>query len=125
MQIKLLNVLSPYQPYGFLWTASSRSAPTHVTVEAPLELRIPEVCCVGLSVQAMLPLKNPTDRWLHVHLKVLTLEVDRSPHDPEKVIPFVMKEKVIIEPKTTEVVKVSDVTWIMNCAYRCYCCGGC
>ena len=65
---------------------------------------------MGLSVQATLPLHNPSDRWVHVHLQTVTVEVDNDRYDPNRFIPFVMKERVIIEPRTTENVKVGILT---------------
>lgn len=83
--------------------------PQVLSVEAPSELRIPEVCCVGLSTQAILPLHNPSHRWLHVDLNIIHINVGGLQHDPDTIIPFVLKEKVIVEPHITENIKVSKV----------------
>ena len=91
---------------------------TPLCVEAPSELRIPEVCCVGLSTQAVLPLHNPSARWLHVDLEVVKIQVGNVKHDPTSIIPFVLKEKVIVEPHTTESIKVlslTDISVVMIC----------
>ena len=75
-------------------------------LELPPELRMCEVCCVGLSTVGLLPLHNPTPRWLHAHLTISTLTVDGQDVDPQRHLPFVMKEKVVIEPSSTENIKV-------------------
>ena len=69
---------------------------------------------MGLSVQATLPLHNPSDRWVHVHLQTVTVEVDNDRYDPNRFIPFVMKERVIIEPRTTENVKVRAINYTLR-----------
>lgn len=47
------------------------SAPaTLCPVEAPGVLKFTEVCCVGISKKELLPLKNPTDRWMECIIQV-------------------------------------------------------
>ena len=69
-------------------------------------MRFPEVCCVGLSTQGTIPVRNTTQRWLHAYLQVAALSVDGQDVDPLRQLPFVMREKVIVEPGTCEDVKV-------------------
>lgn len=42
----------------------------------PEELRFPHACCVGIASQTLLSVLNPTDRWLQVSIRVLSICVD-------------------------------------------------
>lgn len=78
-----------------------------ISVEAPGVLRFSDVCCVGISTKTILPLKNPTDRWLECLLQVQNLIINGQPVHISQYFPFDMKKKVIIEPHTTEDISVS------------------
>lgn len=39
-------------------------------IEAPGVLKFKEACCVGISRKEVLPLKNPTDRWIECAVQV-------------------------------------------------------
>jgi len=43
-------------------------------VEAPGVLKFREACCVGISRKEVLPLRNPTDRWMECIVQVGTVE---------------------------------------------------
>ena len=45
-------------------------------------------------------------RWLHVVLKLVALSIDGRSVDVTSTMPFVMKEKVVVEPSRDEEVKV-------------------
>ena len=74
------------------------------SIEAPDSLRLP-ICCAGLSTMTTLPLTNPTNRWLHVTILCVRVSVNGVPN--YHVSPFVVKEKVMVEPHRTEDIKVS------------------
>ncbi|MEJ1280118.1 hypothetical protein NN561_011058 [Cricetulus griseus] len=42
----------------------------------PEELRFPHACCVGIASQTLLSVLNPTDRWLQVSIRVLSICVN-------------------------------------------------
>ncbi|XP_033755501.1 uncharacterized protein LOC117338316 isoform X2 [Pecten maximus] len=71
-------------------------------VDAPSVLEFSSVCCVGISSKALLPMTNPTMRWLECHLEVDSLTLDGHPVSCDANFPFEMKSKVIIEPHNTE-----------------------
>ncbi|KAI8491129.1 hypothetical protein Bbelb_311700 [Branchiostoma belcheri] len=76
-------------------------------VIAPAEVRFPGVCCVGIGIQALLPLHNPTSRWLQCALHVLSINANGE----QQMLPgaeniFHLKQKTIIGPHTTEEIKV-------------------
>jgi len=79
----------------------------NVSVIAPTELRIDAVCCVGLSTHGTLLLHNPTSHWIRVQLAVTQINIDGRPAD-HHVSPFVIRPKVVIDPNSTESVKVVD-----------------
>ena len=85
------------------------SAPVSVLVEAPPEVRVPEVCCVGLSARAVLPISNPSRHWLNVELCLVRLLVNMQEQDTQRTLSFIMKEKVVVEPNTTENIEVGLV----------------
>eukprot|EP00058_Branchiostoma_floridae_P008647 XP_002594135.1 hypothetical protein BRAFLDRAFT_68423 [Branchiostoma floridae] len=76
-------------------------------VISPGEVRFPGVCCVGIGIQALLPLHNPTSRWLQCALQVLSINANGE----HQMMPaadniFHLKQKTIIGPHTTEEIKV-------------------
>ncbi|XP_021379779.1 uncharacterized protein LOC110467151 [Mizuhopecten yessoensis] len=87
---------------------TSRPAPSKklVPVDAPSILEFASVCCVGISSKAVLPMTNPTMRWLECHLEVQKLTLDGHPVSCDANFPFEMKSKVIIEPHNTEDISV-------------------
>ncbi|XP_053402304.1 uncharacterized protein LOC123548511 isoform X2 [Mercenaria mercenaria] len=75
-------------------------------VEAPGVLKFSEVCCVGISKKELLPLKNPTDRWMECIIQVKSLEIDGRPANPSN-SPFNLRQsKIIIDPRKTEAIHV-------------------
>ena len=66
-----------------------------------------DVCCIGLSTHTVLPLQNYSNTWLHIRLSVCMLTIDGRHVDPTIVIPFVMKDRLTLEPYSTEELKVS------------------
>ncbi|XP_078688586.1 uncharacterized protein LOC144920334 isoform X3 [Branchiostoma floridae x Branchiostoma belcheri] len=93
-------------------TSGSRASTTPTEdvsyrVIAPAEVRFPGVCCVGIGIQALLPLHNPTSRWLQCALHVLSINANGE----QQMMPgaeniFHLKQKTIIGPHTTEEIKV-------------------
>ena len=79
-----------------------------IVAEVPSDISVPEVCCVGLSSTAGLAIRNPSVRWLHVRIEIVSIQLDGQVQDPQRVLPFVMKEKCIIEPHGSETVKVGS-----------------
>lgn len=77
-----------------------------LSVSAPGELRLPKVCCVGLSCQATLPIHNPTHRWLQAHVSLSSITVNGQHHDPSVLNPFHHRLKVIIEPNASSDLQV-------------------
>ncbi|XP_060078039.1 uncharacterized protein LOC132557559 [Ylistrum balloti] len=75
-------------------------------VDAPSILEFGSVCCVGISSKAVLPMTNPTMRWLECHLEVHKLSLDGHTVSCDANFPFEMKSKVIIEPHNTEDISV-------------------
>ena len=71
-----------------------------------------EICCLGLSTQGSLPITNTTNRWIDVRLQVVAVTVNGEKQNPERVYPFITKEKAIIDPGNTEEVKVSVVVTV-------------
>ena len=76
--------------------------PIHVVSE----LRISEVCCVGLSVQTTLSVKNTSTRWQQVLISVASATLDGRELDTSRPVPFIMKEKIFMEPNSQEDVQV-------------------
>ncbi|XP_023931341.1 centrosomal protein of 192 kDa isoform X1 [Lingula anatina] len=73
------------------------------SIHTPGELRLPGVCCVGLSSRTELTLHNPTDRWVQCGLELTSITVNGQVLDTVLNNPFVFKKlKVIVEPRTTE-----------------------
>ena len=77
-----------------------------VCVRVASDLVFEESCCLGLSCNSTLTLHNPTNRWLHVVLKLVALSVDGHSIDLTTSLPFVMKEKFIVEAQSQEDVRV-------------------
>ena len=77
-----------------------------VCVRVASDLVFEERCCVGLSCNSTLTLHNPTNRWLHVALKLVAISVDGRVIDLSTSLPFVMKEKLIVEAQSEEEVRV-------------------
>ncbi|XP_071092273.1 centrosomal protein of 192 kDa-like [Haliotis cracherodii] len=75
-------------------------------IEAPSIVTFPDPCCVGISVETTLPLKNPTPRWLQCVIFVKELSLNGRGVDPETHCPFKMKNKLTIEPDSTENIPV-------------------
>ncbi|KAL4232237.1 hypothetical protein ACF0H5_009811 [Mactra antiquata] len=75
-------------------------------VEAPGILKFKEVCCVGISRKEILPLHNPTDRWMECTIQVNSLELNGR-QLPLDWFPFtIRREKIIIDQKKTESIDV-------------------
>ncbi|CAH1277142.1 CEP192 [Branchiostoma lanceolatum] len=93
-------------------TSGSRASATPTEdvsyrVIAPAEVRFPGVCCVGIGIQALLPLHNPTSRWLQCALHIMSINANGE----QQMMPgadniFHLKQKTIIGPHTTEEIKV-------------------
>lgn len=79
-----------------------------LAMEVPSQVMLREVCCVGLSTQGSLPIRNSSAHWLQAHLQVTALSIDGQPADADA-LPFVMKERLTIEPEHTEDIKVSGL----------------
>ncbi|XP_046585004.1 LOW QUALITY PROTEIN: centrosomal protein of 192 kDa-like [Haliotis rubra] len=75
-------------------------------IETPSIVTFPDPCCVGISVETTLPLKNPTPRWLQCVIFVKELSLNGRGVDPETHCPFKMKNKLTIEPDSTENIPV-------------------
>ena len=75
-------------------------------VEAPQQLIMPDVCCVGLSTQCPLPIVNPSRHWFQVHLKVVALSIDGHDVNPDIQLPFAFKERLVVGPESKDDVKV-------------------
>lgn len=87
--------------------SSGTPAPATVCpVQAPGVLKFAEVCCVGISKKELLPLKNPTDRWMECILQVKSLEIDgRQANSGSSPFNF-RQNKIIIDPGKTEAIHV-------------------
>ncbi|CAO2594351.1 Centrosomal protein of 192 kDa, partial [Lemmus lemmus] len=72
----------------------------------PEELRFPHACCVGIASQTLLSVLNPTDRWLQVSIRVLSICVNSEKVDLSTQTCLVFKNKVIIRPHATEEIKI-------------------
>ncbi|XP_028630112.1 centrosomal protein of 192 kDa isoform X2 [Grammomys surdaster] len=72
----------------------------------PEELRFPHACCVGIASQTLLSVLNPTDHWLQVSIRVLSICVNGEKVDPSTQTCLVFKNKVVIRPHATEEVKI-------------------
>lgn len=86
-----------------------RTPPRLTAVTAPRILHFSEVCCVGISTEKKLELTNPTNSWLECYLQVQEWTVDGREMNVMNYLPFEMKRKVIIEPRTSETVTVSQM----------------
>lgn len=72
----------------------------------PLEVRVRDVCCVGLSTQDTLQVQNPSENWVKVTFEVTKVTVDGKPMNDCFTCPFSLKNKTVIEPKNSEEIKV-------------------
>ncbi|XP_027258479.1 centrosomal protein of 192 kDa isoform X5 [Cricetulus griseus] len=72
----------------------------------PEELRFPHACCVGIASQTLLSVLNPTDRWLQVSIRVLSICVNGEKVDLSTQTCLVFKNKVVIRPHATEEIKI-------------------
>lgn len=72
----------------------------------PLEVRVRDVCCVGLSTQDTLQVQNPSENWVKVTFEVTRVTVDGKPMNECFTCPFSLKNKTLIEPKNSEEIKV-------------------
>ncbi|KAL1773624.1 centrosomal protein of 192 kDa isoform X1 [Sigmodon hispidus] len=72
----------------------------------PEELRFPHSCCVGIASQTLLSVLNPTDRWLQVSIRVLSICVNGEKVDLSTQTCLVFKNKVVIRPQATEEIKI-------------------
>lgn len=72
----------------------------------PEELRFPHACCVGIASQTLLSVLNPTDCWLQVSIKVLSICVNGEKVDLSTQTCLVFKNKVVIRPHATEEIKI-------------------
>ncbi|XP_048219052.1 centrosomal protein of 192 kDa isoform X2 [Perognathus longimembris pacificus] len=75
-------------------------------VRVPEELKFPHACCIGIASQTHLSVLNPTDRWLQVSIKVLSVSVNGEKVDLSTYPCLVFKNKVIIRPHATEDIKI-------------------
>ncbi|XP_052232648.1 uncharacterized protein LOC127845662 isoform X2 [Dreissena polymorpha] len=70
-------------------------------VDAPPALKFREACCVGISRKELLPLRNPTDRWMECFIEPKILECDGKRMSLEH-FPFELRQrKFIIDPHKT------------------------
>ncbi|XP_052245393.1 centrosomal protein of 192 kDa-like isoform X1 [Dreissena polymorpha] len=70
-------------------------------VDAPPALKFREACCVGISRKELLPLRNPTDRWMECFIEPKFLECDGKRMSLEH-FPFELRQrKFIIDPHKT------------------------
>lgn len=72
----------------------------------PEELRFPHACCVGIASQTHLSVLNPTDHWLQVSIRVLSICVNGEKVDLSTQTCLVFKNKVVIRPHATEEIKI-------------------
>ncbi|CAH7032878.1 Cep192 [Phodopus roborovskii] len=72
----------------------------------PEELRFPHACCVGIASQTLLSVLNPTDHWLQVSIRVLSICVNGEKVDLSTQTCLVFKNKVVIRPHATEEIKI-------------------
>ena len=77
----------------------------------PLEVRVRDVCCVGLSTQDTLQVQNPSENWVKVTFEVTKVTVDGKPMNDCFTCPFSLKNKTLIEPKSSEEIKVVEMTF--------------
>nr|XP_044999019.1 centrosomal protein of 192 kDa isoform X3 [Jaculus jaculus] len=76
------------------------------SARVPEELKFPHACCVGIASQTLLSILNPTDRWLQVSIRVLSVSIDGEKVDLPTHPCLVFKNKVIIRPHATEEIKI-------------------
>ncbi|XP_040597591.1 centrosomal protein of 192 kDa isoform X3 [Mesocricetus auratus] len=86
------------------WDSGMRSGFGNARV--PEELRFPHACCVGIASQTLLSVLNPTDRWLQVNIRVLSICVNGEKVDLSTQTCLVFKNKVVIRPHATEEIKI-------------------
>nr|XP_042120200.1 centrosomal protein of 192 kDa isoform X4 [Peromyscus maniculatus bairdii] len=110
-QQNLLNTVKPFtvQSVGTNyetepWDSGMMSGFGNARV--PEELRFPHACCVGIASQTLLSVLNPTDRWLQVSIRVLSICVDGEKVDLSTQTCLVFKNKVVIRPHATEEIKI-------------------
>ncbi|XP_031221807.1 centrosomal protein of 192 kDa isoform X2 [Mastomys coucha] len=72
----------------------------------PEELRFPHACCVGIASQTLLSVLNPTNHWLQVSIRVLSICVNGEKVDLSTQTCLVFKNKVVVRPHATEEIKI-------------------
>ena len=95
-----------------------------VNVVVPSSVRFP-VSCSSLSSVAELPISNMSGRWMHCNIALTRVTVDSNPlpippppgtSEQANHLPvFHVKEKVMIEPGTTENVQASRLFTALLC----------
>lgn len=78
-----------------------------VRLDLPSELSFQEVCCVGLVIDDTLRVTNPSPYWVHTHFCLVSLNVDGQSLDPCSVLPFIVKQRLMLQPFGNEDIKVS------------------
>lgn len=79
------------------------------SVVAPPELRIYDVCCVGLSAHDNLRIKNPTEHWIKVTFEVVKVTIDGQETSDCSACPFTLKSHAVVEPNHTQEIKVNGI----------------
>ncbi|XP_014793902.1 PREDICTED: centrosomal protein of 192 kDa [Calidris pugnax] len=96
--------VQPLGAVGNEWELTKSSGIGHVKV--PEELKFPNACCVGIASQTVLSIFNPTERWLHVSIGILSVSVNGEKMDPVKYQCLVFKNKAIVGPYSTNDLKI-------------------
>jgi len=92
-----------------------------LSLVVPHEVRVPDVCCVGLSSSCFFTVSNVAERWLSVCFELSDVNIGQMNGcnssgggrsdggrriDGQTVAPFAVKRKATIEPRTSEEIKV-------------------
>ncbi|XP_036017168.1 centrosomal protein of 192 kDa isoform X3 [Mus musculus] len=105
------NLLSTAKPFPMVTNCEteprdSGMMPAFGNARVPEELRFPHACCVGIASQTLLSVLNPTDHWLQVSIRVLSIWVNGEKVDLSTQTCLVFKNKVVIRPQATEEIKI-------------------
>ncbi|XP_029402677.1 centrosomal protein of 192 kDa [Mus pahari] len=108
------NLLSTAKPFPVQSVGTNCEAepwdsgmmPGFGNARVPEELRFPHACCVGIASQTLLSVLNPTDHWLQVSIRVLSIWVNGEKVDLSTQTCLVFKNKVVIRPHATEEIKI-------------------
>ncbi|ESN94581.1 hypothetical protein HELRODRAFT_164445 [Helobdella robusta] len=65
-----------------------------------------KVCCIGMSTESMILVKNVNVVSIQLEISMLSLSVDAVARDVDIVKPFIFKKKLTMAPQSEDVLKV-------------------